>query len=183
MPTSGAERRFVTLARKLRRARHFSVREALDVARAFGWIALIRVGVHVLPYPTLLRYLDRGLPAPVAGWQEDARMPVLRLAKAVDIAERNTWPRPKCLARSLALMRMLRAIGIPAEVKIGVARPGGGFEAHAWVELEGLVVNDAPDISSRFRPLEQAAELARLKLSDVAEHFDARRLANLETQS
>ena len=183
MPTPSAEGRLSTIARKLRRARHLSAREALDVARAFGWIALIRVGVHVLPYPTLLRYLDRGLPAPVAGWQDDARSPVLRLAKAMDIAERNSRPRPKCLARSLALMRMLRAIGIPAEVKIGVARPNGGFEAHAWVELEGQVVNDAPDITSRFRTLEQAAELARLKLSDVAEHIDARRLAYLETQS
>lgn len=167
MSDPAAGRRLGALIRKFRRARALSFRGALAVVRAFGWIAIIRLGVRFLHYPALVAWLDRGLPrgGPAEG---TAAVIVKRSVTAVDIAARNSWPRPKCLARSLALRRMLRAAGIPAEMKIGVARPGDGFEAHAWVEVEGRVVNDAPDIATRFRPLEAAADLLRLRLRDVA---------------
>lgn len=154
-------------ARKLRRARSLSGRELADVARAAGWIAIVRIAVRLMPYPTLLERLTPRAgsgaarhpisrptspvsPAPIA----EASATIARLARAVDIAAHNTWPRPTCLSRSLALWRMLAAEGVPAVVRLGVSRPGDGFEAHAWVEVGGLVVNDAPDVASRFRPLE-----------------------------
>ncbi len=184
---------FDAAARKLRRAGTLSIGELVEVVRAYYWIALIRVGVRVLAYPTLIERLEKGyikerdhrLQAGLrvellAGPPRDSfgsdREPakslppatLRRIVTAVDIAARNTWPSPKCLTRSLVLQRMLRGVGIPAEVRIGVARPDDGFEAHAWVEIDGRVINDAPDIAKRFSPLERAADLARLRLRDVA---------------
>lgn len=62
-------------------------------------------------------------------------------------AAKHTIGTPTCLTRSLALWWMLRAQGIPTEIKIGVrsAQAGSGaIEAHAWVEKDGCVLNDSP---------------------------------------
>ena len=47
-----------------------------------------------------------------------------------------------CLPRSLALVRVLRAAGIDAELCFGVRK--FPFLAHAWVEANGRAVNDVP---------------------------------------
>lgn len=71
------------------------------------------------------------------------------------VAERMPG-RPRCLVRSLVLWSVLRRRGIPAELRLGVAR-AGGFAAHAWVEVDGTAVNDAPDVAARYAPFAQAA--------------------------
>jgi len=45
--------------------------------------------------------------------------------------------------------------GTESTVSFGVrARPDGlGFDFHAWVELDGRVLNDRPSINQDFRPL------------------------------
>ena len=64
------------------------------------------------------------------------------LCSAVDMA--CIWY-PKevlCLQRSAATACLLRKSGIPARMIIGVRRMP--FKAHAWVEVNGNVVNDKP---------------------------------------
>lgn len=52
--------------------------------------------------------------------------------------------RPRCLVRSLAIQRMLRRRGIDSStLNIGVRIRDGAFEAHAWVELDGVVIGDS----------------------------------------
>jgi hypothetical protein len=48
----------------------------------------------------------------------------------------------QCLQRSAALVCLLRALGIPAQLVIGAQQLP--FRAHAWVELNGEVINDSP---------------------------------------
>jgi hypothetical protein len=71
------------------------------------------------------------------------------------------WPR--CLLRSLALAHLLGRRGIAAEVRIGLpverstrdsSGAGPDFPAHAWVEFDGVVLNDRDDVASRFTPFE-----------------------------
>lgn len=59
-------------------------------------------------------------------------------------------PGGTCLAQSIALTRMLRKKGVPANVRIGVTADGA-FAAHAWVEVDGAVV--AGSSPARFAPL------------------------------
>jgi hypothetical protein len=62
--------------------------------------------------------------------------------------------RPNCLTRSVTLWWILRRRGTDSALRIGVRTADGRFEAHAWVELDGLVVNDDADIAHRFAPFE-----------------------------
>ncbi len=66
-----------------------------------------------------------------------ARRIGLRLAWPV---RRTLDPLPfdsRCLMRSLVLLRMLARRGVVCRLVIGV-RPGQSFEAHAWIEHEGM---------------------------------------------
>src|SRR5690606_25498440 len=52
--------------------------------------------------------------------------------------------RPHCLVRSMAIQHMLRRRGIAAGgLRIGVRRRDGEFQAHAWFEIDGVVVGDS----------------------------------------
>lgn len=56
-----------------------------------------------------------------------------------------------CLPRSLALTRFLRTAGWPAVHVIGVALHP--FEAHAWVELNGVAVDENASALQRYTPI------------------------------
>jgi Transglutaminase-like superfamily len=58
-----------------------------------------------------------------------------------------------CLQRSAVTTRLLRRCGIGAELVIGY-RPLP-FESHAWVEVNGQVVNDRPQYQRAFTVLER----------------------------
>ena len=55
-----------------------------------------------------------------------------------------------CLDRSVFLWFMLRQRGLDPALRIGIARDGDAIDGHAWVEIHGTVVNDAPDIADQF---------------------------------
>jgi hypothetical protein len=61
--------------------------------------------------------------------------------------------RAPCLQRSAVATRLLRRYGLQAELVIGY-RPLP-FESHAWVEVNGLVVNDRPQYQKYFAVLER----------------------------
>jgi len=56
--------------------------------------------------------------------------------------------RAACLQRSVVATWLLRLHGIPAQLVIG-CRPLP-FESHAWVEVDGRVVNDLPQYQRAF---------------------------------
>ncbi len=63
-----------------------------------------------------------------------------------------------CLQRSLVLRQLLRNRGMPAEIRFGVSRAvNGGLSAHAWVELDGLPLNDGADVFERYAALASPA--------------------------
>jgi hypothetical protein len=76
-----------------------------------------------------------------------------RCAYWLDVASRYHVVRARCLHRSLALHRWLRQEGLRSELRIGVRKVGGSVSAHAWVELDGRVVDDRPDSAAAFTPL------------------------------
>lgn len=63
------------------------------------------------------------------------------------------WKRAACLQRSAVATWLLRTRGIAAELVIGF-RPLP-FESHAWVEVDGHVVNDRPQYQRAFRVLDR----------------------------
>jgi len=61
--------------------------------------------------------------------------------------------RAACLQRSVVATWLLRRQGIAAEMVIG-CRPLP-FESHAWVEVDGRVVNDRPQYQRAFTVLDR----------------------------
>lgn len=59
-----------------------------------------------------------------------------------------------CLPRSLTLFTMLRRRGYPAVFCSGVRKEGAKLQGHAWVELDGRVLEELkePDNRLRYRP-------------------------------
>lgn len=76
------------------------------------------------------------------------------IAGMESIAARNLPFRSSCLERSMVLQWLLRNRGIPAELRIGAQKRSERFEAHAWVEWDGVVLNDADDVHVHFVPFD-----------------------------
>ena len=75
------------------------------------------------------------------------------LSHAVDLACVFYPKRVLCLQRSAALAVLLRRNGRAAEMIIGAQLLP--FLSHAWVEVEGLVVNDKPYVTEIFQVLDR----------------------------
>ena len=75
---------------------------------------------------------------------------IKELGELVNIAARHTLGSRTCLTRSLLLGWLLRRRGVQSELRIGVRFTQGALDAHAWVECEGVPVNDRPDVSMQI---------------------------------
>jgi hypothetical protein len=64
-----------------------------------------------------------------------------------------TWhpKRALCLQRAAVLVCLLRSLGVPAEMMIGVHKMP--FYGHAWAEVDGIVVNDHENAQKFFQTL------------------------------
>ncbi len=76
------------------------------------------------------------------------------MSRVVEAAANGSLYRAECLPRSLTLWWYLRRQGIDSELQIGLSREASGFQGHAWVEYDGVALNDEPDVRQRFAALE-----------------------------
>jgi hypothetical protein len=74
------------------------------------------------------------------------------LGDLVNVAARHTLFPASCLTRSLLLEWLLHRRGVPSQLRIGVRFSRGALAAHAWVECEGVPVNDRLDVANQFTP-------------------------------
>ena len=75
-----------------------------------------------------------------------------QICLAIDTACTWHWKEIACLARSSATVCLLRRHGVQAMLLIGTQEMP--FRAHAWVEVEGRVVNDRPYIREIYAVLD-----------------------------
>lgn len=78
-----------------------------------------------------------------------------QIGRMVTAAAREGVFHGQCLEKSLVLWWLLVRQGLPAEVRIGVRRAAGKFEAHAWVELFKTAVNDDDRVRQDYAPFER----------------------------
>jgi Transglutaminase-like superfamily len=78
---------------------------------------------------------------------------IRQVCRAIDLASICYWKRVLCLQRSAATVCLLKKSGIAAELVIGVQQVP--FEAHAWVEVDGAVVNDKPCMRESYAVLDR----------------------------
>jgi Transglutaminase-like superfamily len=78
---------------------------------------------------------------------------VAEVCRTIDLACIWYWKEVLCLQRSAATVCLLRRNGVAAEMVIGVQQ--APFKSHAWVEVDGEVVNDKPYIAEMYLVLER----------------------------
>jgi Transglutaminase-like superfamily len=78
---------------------------------------------------------------------------VERINSAIDMACIWYWKEALCLQRSAATACLLKKYGVPARMVIGAQQMP--FKAHAWVEVDGSVVNDKPYTSEMYAVLDR----------------------------
>ena len=73
------------------------------------------------------------------------------LGVAVNRAAKHVFGPVTCLTRSLVLRWwLLRRYGTTSDLCIGVRLEQGEFAAHAWVEKDGIPLNDRPEFVARY---------------------------------
>lgn len=99
-------------------------------------VLVIEAGIHLMSYRRVVRWLSL-LRTPVLT-RGPAHSVIARYEKFLLHLAARPYPfAGRCLARSLALWWRLRQHGIDTEVRFGVRKRQGLFDAHAWVEYQG----------------------------------------------
>jgi len=89
---------------------------------------------------------------PQPGTPEPTEQEVVRTTcNAVSLAACLYWKPILCLQRSVCTVRLLRKHDVAARLVIGY-RPAPFF-SHAWVEVNGRIVNDSPTYRKRLQVL------------------------------
>lgn len=83
----------------------------------------------------------------------DASVSCAQVCHAIDLACVCYWKEVHCLQRSAATTCLLRRLGTTAHMVIASRRMP--FQAHAWVEVEGRVVNDKPQVQENYAVLDR----------------------------
>lgn len=127
-----------------------SYKELWILGQAWALIPIAALTLRLVRLEPLLATLKRHCPTPHSAVDPDTVQSIARMMK---VAARYSLRHATCLERSLVLWWLLRRRGIGANIQIGVRKDSDQIEAHAWVELDGVVINDYPDIGATFAPL------------------------------
>ncbi len=116
--------------------------------RAAVLLPVISVSLKMRGFGATQEFLLRSFPiAPQTSQQDsihvvDDRKRTELTSRMVNAAIRHVWRASTCLEKSLVLWWLLGRQGIACEVRIGARKQGGKFEAHAWLERDGVAVNE-----------------------------------------
>ena len=102
--------------------------------------------LKALPLDRVLRVLTSNAARPAPGGDV-----VTDIERVTDAVTRRLWfSRTACLQRALIRYALLSKEGYAARFIVGV-RPGGreGFEAHAWIMLDGIPIMERDPVDYR----------------------------------
>lgn len=135
------------LSREARRLRALAPARRRLFFEALGWLCLLRIATLTLPFrrvAALLRLaVTDGPDAPChsGASQDEASQGVEAVGWAIAATAARTPWLSSCLAQSLAGYLMLRRLGVPSEVYLGVGKNAAGeFTAHSWLRCGDRVV-------------------------------------------
>jgi hypothetical protein len=125
-----------------------------SIALPVFWIGLTSLGLA-----RLLSWLPRGR-VERHNLVDAAFTEMCDVADAVNIAARHSPFPSTCLTRSTLLQWMLNRQGVDSDLRIGVKLIGGKLEAHAWVEHDGVPINDKATVTADFAPFDQPISIS-----------------------
>jgi hypothetical protein len=105
-------------------------------------------------YQDLYNFLKDRIPLKERLPQDIAILQAIEMAEVVELAARRRLVNATCLRRSLVLWYLLRREGIDSNLRFGVRKAAAEIMGHAWVEIEGSVINDDESITKQFTPMD-----------------------------
>jgi hypothetical protein len=108
--------------------------------RAAFLLPWIRVSLRMRGYNSTFASLQARQTS-IAGNPSSDPGRVQKTSRMVHSAVHHSLLHFTCLEESLGLWHLLRRQGIASQLRIGVRKSNGKFEAHAWVEYAGEAVN------------------------------------------
>lgn len=124
-----------------------SPREKHTIVAAACAVGLVRAGLWLLPFSSLVQLVERlSRPARLGAHRDSQTEEVANAVRRVA----SYVPAATCLTQALALSLLLSRRGETSRIKIGIARDAdGGLKSHAWVEQDGRVlIGDNGELSS-----------------------------------
>jgi hypothetical protein len=152
---------------KWRRFRRLGPEERGLVLRGMVLLSLTMLGLRTMTFRRCKELIQQfSLSEPSLPRLESCRQMEMgrKIVSAMHAVERNSPARPNCLERSLALWWMLRLNCIDGELHVGARKSQGRFEAHAWVEWGGHVLNDSSDVHEHYSRFDAPIATAEGKL-------------------
>lgn len=122
------------------------------ISTVFAWGGLLAIDL-LLRVAGFARFYKALRACPTLGHSPRDQESARRICGAVDRAATYYYKRAWCLQRSATTVCLLRLRGIAAELVIGARKMP--FAAHAWVELDGQVLNNSPIVRDLYTVLER----------------------------
>ena len=138
-----------------RRWRRLGREERAETLRAAALIPLCAAAIRLAGLARLLRVIAARARRTSVGAGPDIDMSVRAVERACAYGIRAA-----CLTRSVALMYLLARAGRITELKIGTRRTPDGLAAHAWIEADGLPLNDPGNLRAAYTLLPQTGTAA-----------------------
>jgi transglutaminase superfamily protein len=123
-----------------------STADKLLLGRCLLTVVMVRLGLSLLSYRALRRWLPRGTDGAAA-----AGAAAQRIVWGVDVTSRLV-PGATCLVKAFAAQLILARAGYQSQLRIGVGNdPGGKFIAHAWLMCgDRVLLGGAPHELRRY---------------------------------
>ena len=149
-----------------RKLQRLSANERRLLTQALVLLPLTFWGVYALGVSRWQRFLTRlasfGTTSNRNSLRDVAASEVSEVARAVKIAAERGLFQANCLQQTLVLWCLLRRNHIESELRFGARKQEGQLQAHAWVELDGVALNEASDVCLHFSPLAGDAGTAQI---------------------
>lgn len=88
---------------------------------------------------------------------------IKQIIKLSEVAGRFHIRKMNCLRRCISQEKMLEKRGFKTRMHIGVRFEEEKLKAHAWLTLQGKVINDSADVSTRYSELKAISEQELLR--------------------
>jgi len=127
------------------------------LARSLFLVPVTAIALRTIGFRRWSSFLSRFAPQknPNAATPLDSLDSARGTARMVAAAAKEGIVRGKCLEQSIVLWWLLLRKRLPAELRIGVRQSDAGLEAHAWVEVQGNIVNDSEDVLTEYVPFRE----------------------------
>lgn len=143
--------------RGLRLLDQLSWRDRWILAQALVLLPLTAAALRALSFARLQSLLSSTLPSPLDATSSASSPDRIRATtRLVRIAAHHGLLRVTCLPHSIVLWWLLRRQRANAVLRLGVRKTGGELEAHAWVEHDGVALNDHTDVHERYAAFDRA---------------------------